>query len=77
MFFKNHKQRSKILVSFALILNAGIKRCLPLVSMPLVNVFICIALLCLSPNGLVHGGLHELIYMDLSRSHSCILNSER
>ena len=42
------------------------------------NVFICIFLLpCLSPNGLVHSGLLELIYMGLSCSHLCIRNSER
>lgn len=59
-----------------MILHAGVKGCLPLGSMPPDNVHLHF-LLCLSLNGLVHRGLLELIYMDVSRSHLCILNSER
>lgn len=77
-FFFNGKQhlKKKPLECFVTILRAGVKGCLPLVSMPPDNFHLHF-LLCLSLNGLVHRGLLELIYMDVSCSHLCILNSER
>lgn len=76
-FLFNGKQHlKKPLECFVVILHAGVKGRLPLGSMPPDNVHLHF-LLCLSLNGLVHRGLLELIYMDVSCSHLCILNSER
>lgn len=75
-FLMESSIKKKPLECFVMILHAGVKGRLPLGSMPPDNVHLHF-LLCLSLNGLVHRGLLELIYMDVSCSHLCILNSER